>query len=244
MEDFMGQGRSRVLRHGEMDKFSYAYLNHHLRTVDDGVQDDSSAYTAYISRDNQAFITIINTQYQIAPRFLQDRNIKTICQYGLKFHIALPEWNRPQFEKGWSIVKDILFRHRVTEFKVIKEPHRMSDNPGQRGKDITIYASSNPNKSLADWLSLLQEITLELTLNRIPPGYRPPERSEQERGMIREEPIPGSNYISYRYDNDNGRWPRANPCDNDGFIVDVPNQLPIRAWKDSRNNHRFICNIM
>lgn len=242
----MGLQYSReVLRESE-GVYSYDYLNQHLNNISDVIELEDGLYRARILPGNHEFIAISAVRDDAEPRLLQNRDVRIFCQYGLKFHISLPEWNRSKFKKGWGIVNNILRRHQVADFKVIREPYKMSDNPPQRGKDITIYASSNPNITKEQWLQIMQEITQELTRNEIPPGYRPPKRSMQDRGVIQEEGVTGSNYVSYRYENHQGRWPRVDPCSPvAGFIVSVPDQLPVKAWRDPGDHKLFkCCNIM
>jgi hypothetical protein len=101
----------------------------------------------------------------------------------------------------------------------------MSDHPEQRGKQITIYADASPHKSLVEWNDLLQRITQNLTSKGVPPGYRSPGTAAKP-----EAPIPGSNYITYRYEKG---WPPpgADPCQRIRVNVDV--QLPNPPWQNN-----------
>src|SRR5688572_21349085 len=38
--------------------------------------------------------------------------------YGLKFHISLPENNKEMYAKGWQIVRDSLIEAKVNSFKI------------------------------------------------------------------------------------------------------------------------------
>lgn len=164
-------------------------------------------------------------------RYLGDSFITFVCEdeatipvdhsQGLKFHISLPEDNQEQYAKAWNLIKDILIRHRVRYFKIVDENTKMSMGDGsQRGKDVTIFAQYNPEKSIGAWQELLQEITETLQQNNITPGYRP-----INSGHRADEPITGSNYISYRYENG------APEVDAVADIrVSVPHQLPPKEW--------------
>lgn len=70
----------------------------------------------------------------------------------------------------------------------------MSDDPAQRGKDITIYAGYNKHLDVGDWQTILAEITTELVAHGIQPGYRQVSTEEKP-----EKVIAGSMYFSYRY---------------------------------------------
>ncbi len=122
----------------------------------------------------------------------------------LKFHIGLPENDEPMFEKGWNITKDILMNNNVGFFKIINKGLKMSDQIGQEGKDITIYAYYDPDKDLAKWQSILQTINQHLIDAKIPPGKKPSGIKKEER------PISGSSYITYRYDIKS--WPPEDLC--------------------------------
>jgi hypothetical protein len=64
----------------------------------------------------------------------------------------------------------------------------------------------------------------------VQPGYRPPGSLEK-----REEAINGSNYITYRYEqefNKKHRWPERDPCER--LEISVANQDPPLAWEGNK----------
>ena len=111
----------------------------------------------------------------------------------------------------------------------------MSSQYGQAGKTITIYANRNPEKNLDEWHGILKRITKQLAQAEIPPGYRPSGTKDKP-----EKPIRGSNYISYRYYNEEEKtneWPVDDPCEigcegRVPLIIHVPNQPPIPYLQD------------
>lgn len=210
------------------DPFSYKRLNHALKTGADVVYTEDGLYCAVLTEDGE-FIFIKSSQ-RIGFHPFKGRE-RIHIDYGLKFHIALPEWDRLQFEHGWEIVKNILIRNRITSFKIVREPYRMSTNSDQRGKDITIYAEDNMHMRIENWQMICEEITRELTIQQIFPGYRPPNFIVRGNQILRENYILSSNYISYRYDNGRNAMPRVDCFSQEqGFIVNVEGQLPIREW--------------
>ncbi len=116
---------------------------------------------------------------------------------GLKFHISLPEDNDILRLKAWIIISDILIDNKINSFKTIQHGERMSKDPNQRGKDITIYANFNPELDIQSWSHILKQITQSLTNEKIPPGFRTPNLIDNP-----EKPIAGSNYITYRYEDE------------------------------------------
>jgi len=119
--------------------------------------------------------------------------IETPIHKELKIHVSLKEeeWSRTL---GWNIVKYVLGSKRVGSFKVIRPEYNMSDDPEQRGKDITIYAGYNRHLNVTSWLYILQKITITFVANGVKPGYRQQSTTEKP-----EEIIKGSKYFSYRY---------------------------------------------
>jgi len=118
-------------------------------------------------------------------------------KHELKFHVSLPEDNPEQFARGWDIVNDIIIENKIRQSKVAHEEVKMSStkNGMQRGKDITIYAKYNPEKSFQDWKTILQTITDQLVAANVSPGYR-----QITSGSRYDNLINGSNYIGYRYE--------------------------------------------
>lgn len=80
----------------------------------------------------------------------------------------------------------------------------MSDTPGQQGKEITIYADANPEKSLDDWQKILKLITERLANGNVPPGFKSTGTIDKPEGLVN-----GSSYITYRYFDESGRYKKA-----------------------------------
>lgn len=150
-------------------------------------------------------------------------------RHGLKFHVSLPEDDGPEspatrvrYARGWNIVKNILMAHDVFSFKVAHRDVRMSGGNGsQRGKDITIETRLNAEKTVQDWQTILTEITEQLVAAGIPPGYE-----TTRTGRRADRAIPGSRYISMRYE-------KSVPTTTDhaaSFRIDVPGQPDNREW--------------
>ncbi len=186
------------------NKFSYHALS--LQTRERGiVSNESDGYEAMRLGD-QEFIFVSAMRRTHNPSNVG----KFFSEYGLKFHISLPEDDPTQFSHAWSVVFDVLAKHDIAGFKVIADYKKMSDIEGQEGKDVTIYADHNPEKTLEQWQELLQELTMALTKANIKPGYRPSGTVEKP-----EKPVSGSNYITYRYENEYyekvAAWPKRDP---------------------------------
>ncbi len=164
-------------------------------------------YTASISLADpktKDFIYFTNDEYtreRILTKYEKNPEGVVSSVLGLKFHISLLEDNGAQRLKAWEIICDICIKNKINSFKIIKHGEKMSRDPEQRGKDITIYANLNPNLNpnldINDWTHILQLITQELVNEKIPPGFRPLDSKENP-----EKPINGSNYIAYRYEDE------------------------------------------
>ncbi len=144
---------------------------------------------------------------------------KIFLKHGLKFHLSLPEWDRNAYKLGCDIVIDILMKNKIS-FKIIKDQYRMSADPNQAGKDVTINAAYSPEKTISDWSMILSQITLALMDVKVNPGYR-----VEGTKSKREEPVLGSNYFTYRYYNEvtkKSSWPKDNPAKL--IAVNVGNQ--------------------
>jgi hypothetical protein len=122
-----------------------------------------------------------------------------VCDYGLKFHVSIPEWSDELYNKGFDLLLPFLMEQKV-EFKILKSNLKMSDQTGQAGKDITIYANATPEKSLENWTDLITGITTILVKNGVPPGYL----SEGVKQKP-ESRITGCNYITYRYEKERNK---------------------------------------
>ena len=220
-------------------------LKYHVRTEKYG----DLSYTAKIIKYNTDFVAISFDNIIKSDQETEDG--KFCKEYNLKFHINLPEADKDTgensiYSRGWKIISDILIRNRIVFFKIIKPGIKMSDKEEQRGKDITIYAKNNPDKSINDWQCIFKEITQKLTESNIPPGYRPISSDGKE-----EKYLIGNNYVSYRYegkeeDVDNGlsgrnkKWHKGIKYPGvdklSGISVEVENQLPNTEWNPIKND--------
>lgn len=116
---------------------------------------------------------------------------------GWKFHVSIDDHDKGNIEKGWNIVKDILISHNVYFSKVVAHDYTMDDTieleqGAERGKQITIYMASHPNRAIKRWEELATDITRELARANVQPSYRPDAESDI--------PINGSHYVSFTCD--------------------------------------------
>jgi len=221
---------SGILKEQKDNIFSYDRLNEHFNAGKARrLSDKNSKYTAMILPLNPAFIALSSAA--LLEEYPESRGEGAIFKkYQLKFHVSLPDWNKDMFAEGWGIIRDILMQHRVTLFKVIRAGKSMSNTAGQAGKDVTIYASDNPEKTLIEWGQICQELTEALVRANIPPGFRPHGTAGK-----REQSVAGSSYICYRYCDEaeeNAKraspWPAPDPCAN--LRVNVSGQRAIPEW--------------
>ena len=144
---------------------------------------------------------------------------------GWKFHVSLDDEDFANVARGWDIIKDVLIKHMVATFKVVREGQRIADlSPKQRGKQITIYQFRDPR---FNWQEIIAEITRTLTKERIKPGYAPPS----------DNPVPGTNYVYYRTDLSadgkylgGGEVPGEKDPNVEKFQIEVKGQLPVKEW--------------
>lgn len=161
-------------------------------------------YTASTNNENPNFIFVQNTLEDLssydpeAEDFFEkmDANRDLIDlrrkNKGYKFHISLDDSKHDSnLENGWNIINNILMKHQVYLYKIIKDGSRekMYKDPQQCGKEVTIYAFKEDRKS-EQWQEIFQEITDELAKNNIRPGPIP----------LTDKTIQGCNYVSYRTD--------------------------------------------
>lgn len=190
------------------DEFSYSNLNQKLVESEEEpkklkfVKSRDKRYVASIMPREPNFIGI--SYYDVDADELEPcEEGKFIEANKLKFHISLPENNSNMFEKGWAITKNILMNHNVNSFKIIKAGIKMSDEVGQEGKDITIYAYFNPEKDIASWELILKSINQQLIEAGVTPGRKPSGVKKEQKA------ISGSDYITYRYER---KWPTDDIC--------------------------------
>jgi hypothetical protein len=196
--------------------FSYDALNTHFNT--NGTWLENNDYMVAIIPSNKQFIAFFKKE---EPKGECPEGI-IFKNHGLKFHISLPEYNGEMYRKGWDIVRDTLMSHQVASFKIVRSEFKMSDSPGQEGKDVTVYVDIEPGRTLSSWKNVLQDVTNNLVIAGITPGYRTPGTLEKPEAGVN-----GSNYITYRYYNEKTRqsvWPNPDPCQN--IHVTTQNQQP------------------
>jgi hypothetical protein len=153
-------------------------------------------------------------------------------KHGLKLHISLPEWDFQLYAQAHNILIPLLLKERVN-FKILRRfsvdshgkdcTNFMSQQQGQAGKDITIYVNLNPEKTREEWRDLCIKVTQTLVTNNIPPGY-------QVKSLTKPEvQIPGSNYLSYRYEVED-RPSLNGQCHNYLTKRRAPGSLPGSDW--------------
>lgn len=90
-------------------------------------------------------------------------------------------------------------------FKIAAHNNPMSGNKnkgtGEQGKDITMYAGYNV-KGCDFWIDIMGRIPTELARARIPPGYRTTRTTDPSPGGTPDKGILGTEYVSYRYENE------------------------------------------
>jgi hypothetical protein len=183
----------------------------------------TGGYGAFILPGNRSFIGF---QRGDDPEGQPSQEGHIFKEYGLKFHISLPEFNLEMYKKGWNIVRNTLFYHKVQSFKVIMPGKKMSDDLGQEGKDVTVYIDAEPSRTVEEWKIVLEDVTNRLAQEGISPGYRPPGTAAKP-----EKPIKGTNYVTYRYENKKEEsWPEFDPCEVIAVICKYP-QLEIPMLK-------------
>lgn len=150
---------------------------------------------------------------------------KIVCDYGLKFHVSIPEWDDELYKKSFDLLLPLLMGQQV-EFKFLRSEFKMSEQTGQAGKDITIYANMTPQKSLEDWTDLIIRITTILVENDIPPGYAVEGTSTKPQFKIK-----GCNYVTYRYEDEaHGTHKRPKPDPVTSIRIEVQGQENPRPY--------------
>lgn len=191
--------------------FSYKNLTRNLRKQFQKI--DSNGYWAFLGgAGNSTSFYLVNSSKPSALKttLFHNRNatylatLPVYVQYKLQFHIALSEEknNLHAYEargQAWDIIKDILINHEVRDFKIIRSTEAMSDSEDghQTGKDVTDDAYIEPQRSLAEWNTILNEIHAKLLEYNVPLPSKGAKSSSQ-RG--KEYPILGTPIITYRYD--------------------------------------------
>jgi len=157
---------------------------------------------------------------------------RAIEDYGMKFHVSLNEEKREDFNRGWDIVCTACMREELN-FKVIYPRLKMSDVPEQKGKDVSIYIELRPDKYLSDWKNLAKEISEKLHIAGISPGFRPEDTVKKGKIIKKEHLIPGTPYVSYRYEYkepDDENW---NQKVKEQLFVKLAGE-PLKYLEDSR----------
>lgn len=108
---------------------------------------------------------------------------------GWKFHISLDEGDRNRLLTAYQQIAQIVTNNSidVSKFKTFKIAVDVDSHPSDHGRQATIYVTPDTQ---VNWKELLESITRVLIDLNIPPGYPNP--------VCR--PVSGSNYISYRND--------------------------------------------
>lgn len=157
--------------------------------------------------DNE-YMGYLDKYFYAITKLSLNRNVQTL---GWKFHIGLDvsdmdkeSGRSSNLEKGFDIAYDILVKHKVVAFKVmlpaavygisLELPSELKKT--QINKQITIYTSANPEKKPIDWQDIFTEITIAYQKNNVKCVSLENETHKSERR------IPGSDFITYRYDID------------------------------------------
>lgn len=115
-----------------------------------------------------------------------DTSDKTKAE-GWKFHISLCD-----VKVGWNVLKNVLVAHKVQSSKVVV--HGVQMTGVQSGKEVTIYAWYNDEKSPKDWQKVLAEITVRLVEAKVPPGERAKSSGDKTELFFKD-----NRYLTYRY---------------------------------------------
>lgn len=128
-----------------------------------------------------------------------------------KMHVAIDDTHNriaidSNLERGYNIVDQILRKNRVFHYKVVRPGVKMDQDLSrlcQARKQITIFSGEEgPNRSLAEWEQIMDEIVLTLVDQEVEP--KPELIGEQD---VR---VKGSRYITYRCDNKYSGKPENN----------------------------------
>lgn len=173
--------------------------------------DDETQPFCMLKDTGNEYMGNLEGYFYVITKLPINRQTKTL---GWKFHIGLDinDMNKEDgrslnLEKGFDIAYDILVKHKVTNFKVmipitvydiasISSEQSSESQKTQINKQITIYASANPEKKPIDWEDIFIEITRAYQENNVKCFSLKNEIHKSERR------IPGSDFITYRYDSD------------------------------------------
>lgn len=110
---------------------------------------------------------------------------------GWKIHLYLDESDRGKLISAYQQIAHILTQYNVhvSKFKTFSMTLDAESHPSERGRQVTIYSTSEDN---VNWKELLETITRVLIDLNLPPGFPNP--------VCRS--INGSNYFGYRNDQD------------------------------------------
>lgn len=190
--------------------FSYQQLAQTLKTAFfDEIKD--SGYSAFLGGDagSQDFYMInslspskLYKSHQYRKENLQYlQTLPFQSRYKLQVHIALSEKKNKlgyyyERAQAWNIIKDILIKHNVREFKIIGSDLAMSEVSYQVGKDVTINLFADP-KEIKEWNSILNEINQTLIEYKVPLPSQGAKSSQQRGEEYTIQKIP---YMTYRYE--------------------------------------------
>lgn len=134
------------------------------------------------SRDYQAFCSAFREDYYICIKNITLHAESATKGYSL--FITFDDSQQDQnFENGWELVKDILIKHRVYFFKVIKKTVRLLF-PNDSKPSVCIHVFKEKRD---DWISIMREINNVLSRHAIRPGIT----------LTFNENVPDSAYLSY-----------------------------------------------
>lgn len=179
----------------EYPEFNYDKINRqdHSSKFAHTVEADYEDKGKFVSTaDNDKFFVYLEMRSPLDD--IKD-NIFPNRKCGWKFHVSIDDTDPENIKNGWNLVKEILIRERVYTSKVVPRGYQMAETQRvekgiQRGKQITIYTAQHLDRQLEAWSRLVNEITRVLAEKGIAPSHRPES----------DEPIEGSNYVSFRCD--------------------------------------------
>lgn len=178
------------------DGFSYTDLQKNLKNpLLDSIR--KTDYSAFINMANKDFFYFQRTNTE------SSRNTRQ-ADKGLKLHVSLDTHPEGNIEKGWEIVRNILMENDVNYFKIIRPEQlkKSSNYLEDPGREITIYAfrendcQFDGGKPSTDHVKRFEKIIEEITCKLAEAGVQPAALPKKDTA------IEGSNYISWRNDND------------------------------------------
>lgn len=155
--------------------------------------------------------------------FSLDRDIskKNIAQNGWKLHVAIDDSDPKNIAKGWDLVVDILAKHEIAEFKIIRPYHKLSiEEEAECGNQISIYCFAE--KEEKNWPKIVEEISETLEKNQIVPSPKSPINKF----------IKGTPYVTFRNDTKPENWPKEFDSHPDTKYVGGENVIKFSKSKE------------